>query len=299
MTSAEPKRNDLTRVILWMSGALLSFSTFAVAVRQLANKLAIFEILSIRSAAGVLVFGGLALARPQLRRKIGLQRLPLHLARNLVHWGAQFSWSTALLYLPLATVFALEFTAPLWTTLLAFLFLGERLTVHRLTATLLGFLGILVIVRPGLQTFQPAALLVLAAALGFAITFILTKKLTATESTFAILFWMNLIQLPLNLSGADLSFPMRLTGLDIIPVAAIAITGIASHFCLTQALKYGDAILVIPIDFLRIPLIAAVGWAFYNEGFDAMVLAGAGLIIAGIVWNMLQERKANTSVIRG
>jgi drug/metabolite transporter (DMT)-like permease len=289
---SEAKPNDLGRVIFWMSGALLSFSTFAIAIRQLAGKFTIFEILSIRSAAGVLFFGSLALARPHLRAQLVTKRFPLHLARNLVHWGAQFSWATALLYLPLATVFSIEFTAPLWTTILAFLFLGEKLTIHRVFATLLGFLGILVIVRPGLQTFQPAALLVLGAALGFAITFTMTKKLTATESTFAILFFMNLIQLPLNLAGSDLTFPARLIMSDLLPVIAIAVTGVASHFCLTQALKHGDAMLVIPIDFLRIPLIAVVGWAFYNESFDVMVLAGAALIITGIVWNLSQERKA-------
>lgn len=290
MPSSSPP-NDLTRVIFWMTGALLSFSTFAIAIRSLAAKFSIFEILSVRNAAGVAVFGLLALARPKLRAELSLKKMPLHLARNLVHWCAQFSWSTALLYLPLATVFALEFTAPIWTALLAYFFLGERMTVHRLIATFLGFLGVLVIVRPGLQTFQPAALLVLAAAFGFAITFVFTKKLTATETTFAILFWMNFIQLPLNLLGSDLTFPLRMVWSDAVPMLAIAITGIASHFCLTNAFRYGDAILVVPIDFLRIPLIAVVGYFFYNEGFDLAVLAGAALIIVGIVWNMLQERK--------
>jgi drug/metabolite transporter (DMT)-like permease len=285
-----PSPSNLTRVIFWMTGALLSFSTFAIAIRQLAGKLSIFEILTIRNTAGVAVFGIIALASPVMRGQLRTKRPFLHLTRNLVHWCAQFGWSTALLLLPLATVFALEFTAPLWTALLAVLFLGERMTVNRLVTTLLGFLGVLVIVRPGLQSFQPAALLVLAVAFGFAVTFILTKKLTATESTFAILFWMNVIQLPLNIIGSDLSFPARLVWSDGFAVAAIAITGIASHFCLTNAFRYGDAILVVPLDFLRIPLIALVGWMFYNEAIDLAVLLGAGLIIVGIVWNLIQER---------
>ena len=102
--------------------------------------------------------------------------------------------------LPFATVFALEFTMPAWVALLAALILGERMTPSRIGSIVLGFLGVLVIVRPGLASFQPVALLVLFAAFGFAISLIATKKLTNRVSTFTIIFWMNVIQLPLALA---------------------------------------------------------------------------------------------------
>ena len=182
-----------------MTGALLSFSGMAVSIRGLADVLNVFEILSIRSGSGFFVLGMLAILRPELRRALRLDLIRIHLLRNTVHFGAQVAWTKSLTLLPLATVFALEFTTPAWVAVLAVLFLGERMTGSRAATIFLGLLGVVVIVRPGLGDFQPAALLVIASAVGFAITFVTTKKLTGTESTFAILFWMNLIQLPMNL----------------------------------------------------------------------------------------------------
>ena len=108
-------------------------------------------------------------------------------------------------------MFALEFTAPAWTLLLAVPVLGERMTTSRIGAVVLGLIGVLVILRPGTATFQPAALLVLAAAIGFAATLITTKQLTMTDSTFAIIFWMNVIQFPLTMIGSDPLFVMKVT----------------------------------------------------------------------------------------
>src|SRR5215207_6362908 len=184
-----------------MAGALVSFSATAVAVRALARTLALFEILALRNAAGIAILVALALALPQpaLRASVRPRRLPLHLTRNLIHFAATYAWALGVTLLPIATVFALEFTAPAWVALLAVLFLHERMTATRAASIGLGFAGVLVVLRPGLETVQAGAGVVLAAALGFAATAIATKTLTATETTFSILLWMNLIQLPLNL----------------------------------------------------------------------------------------------------
>jgi drug/metabolite transporter (DMT)-like permease len=175
---------QLVPVVLWMTGTLLSFSAMAVSIRELSRTLGILEILSLRSLLGLIILGALMLVRPQLRRTIRTRRIWLHLMRNGVHFSAQVAWATSITLLPLATVFALEFTTPAWTALLATLFLQERLTQSRIGAVVLGFLGVLVIIRPGLQTFQPAALLTLAAAFGYAITLTTTMRLTATDSAF-------------------------------------------------------------------------------------------------------------------
>jgi drug/metabolite transporter (DMT)-like permease len=153
----------------------------------------------------------------------------------------------------------------------------------------LGFIGVLVIIRPGLESFRPAAFLVLAAAFGYAITLTTTKRLTRTESTFAIVFWMNVMQLPMNLAGSDPLFWLRLGTDNILPVIGIAAAGLASHYCLSNAFRAGEATLVVPLDFLRIPLIALVGWWLYGESLDMFVFAGAGLIIAGVLWNLRAE----------
>jgi drug/metabolite transporter (DMT)-like permease len=167
----------------------------------------------------------------------------------------------------------------------------------------LGFLGVLVIVRPGLASFQPTALLVLFAALTFAISLIVTKKLTGHVSTFAVVFWMNAIQLPIALSwpvyqaatgGASL-FVFRLGADAIVPAIGLGIVGLTSHYCLTQAFRSGDATVVVPLDFLRIPLIAMVGWIFYGEALDVFVFAGAGLIICGVLWNLHAEARRSVA----
>jgi drug/metabolite transporter (DMT)-like permease len=186
-------------------------------------------------------------------------------------------------------VFALEFTAPAWALLLAVVFLNERMTASRLGAVVLGLLGVLMILRPGFATFQPASALVLAAAFCFATTLITTKGLTRTDSTFTIILWMNAIQFPLTMLGSDPLFLLRLSADQTWAFLAVGVTGLASHYCLANAFRAGDAAVVVPLDFLRIPLIALVGWFVYGERIDLFVFLGAGLIISGILWNLRSE----------
>jgi drug/metabolite transporter (DMT)-like permease len=200
--------------------------------------------------------------------------------------------------LPLATVFALEFTMPAYTALLAVLFLGERMTASRIGVVVFGFVGVLVILRPGLESFRLAALLVLTAAFGYAVALTQTKALTATETTYAILLWMNVVQLPLAMIGSDPRAYLALGAADVLPVCAVAVSGLASHFCLAQAFRRGDASLVVPLDFMRIPLIALVGWRLYGEALDAYVFSGAGLIVIGVLWNLRAEAAPGTETTK-
>src|ERR1019366_3196299 len=147
--------SKLARVVLWMVGTLLSFSVMAVSIRELATAgLSIFEILAIRSGVALLVLLVLLAVRPDLRVHALPRRMKLNLLRNTVHYASQYAWALSLTMLPLAMVFAL------------------------------GLIGVLVILRPGIASFNPAAFLVLAAAFGYAITMITTKQLTMTETTF-------------------------------------------------------------------------------------------------------------------
>ena len=274
-----------------MTGALLSFCAMAVSVRVLAGTLSVMEILALRAGLGLAVMATLAATRADLRATINSQHLPLHLFRNAVHVGSSFLWAMSLLLIPLAMTFALEFTTPAWTLLIAAPVLGERFTASRVGAVVFGLLGVLVILRPGLAAFQPGALLALMAAFGFAITLVATKKLTRTDSPFAIIFWMMLIQLPLAMIASDPLFVTRLNQAQIPAVIAIGVSGLASHYCLTRAFRVGDAGVVVPLDFMRIPLIAVIGWWLYGEPLDVYVFVGAGLIVTGILWNLLSEAR--------
>jgi drug/metabolite transporter (DMT)-like permease len=282
--------NKIARVVLWMVGALLSFSVMAVSIRELSRAgLSIFEILAIRSGVALFVLLALLAVRKDLRVHALPRRMGLNLFRNTVHYASQYSWALSLTMLPLATVFALEFTMPAWTAVLAVWFLHERMTPSRLGVVILGLIGVLVILRPGIAGFNPAAILVLLAAFGYAITMITTKQLTKTETTFGIVFWMAVIQLPLSLIGSDPTVFLRFEPRHILPAIGVGMAGLTSHYCLSNAFRFGDATLVVPLDFMRIPLIAVVGWAFYGERLDVFVLLGAMIIVSGVLWNLRSE----------
>ena len=289
-------KTNLTSAVLWMGGALLSFSVMAVSVRGMAaQSFSIFEILGTRSAAALLILGGATLLWPQLRSETRARSMKLHLFRNGVHYCSQYAWALGLTLLPLAMVFSLEFTMPAWTALLAVWLLNEKMTPSRIGVVVLGIVGVVVMLRPGIADINPAVFVVLGAAFGFAIVMIATKKLTITESTFAIIFWMSVIQLPISLVGsALLGNPGAFLNLNagaILPLLGLGIAGTSSHYCLTNAFRAGDATVVVPLDFMRIPLIAVVGWALYGESLDIFVLLGALIIIMGVLWNLLSEAK--------
>jgi len=273
-----------------MVGTLLSFSVMAISIRELARGgFNIFEILAIRSGGSLMILLALLAARPNLRVHALPRRMGLNTLRNTVHYASQYSWALSLTMLPLAMVFALEFTMPAWTALLAVWLLHERMTPSRLGVVVFGLIGVLVILRPGIADFNPAAFLVLAAAFGYAITMIATKQLTRTETTFGIVFWMAMLQFPLSLIGSNPSVFLHLDIRQAFPLLGVAIAGLTSHYCLSNAFRAGDATLVVPLDFMRIPLIAVVGWVFYGERLDVFVLLGALIIVGGVLWNLRAE----------
>ncbi len=286
-----PRTSNIPAAVFWMIGTLLSFSLMAISVRNLGGVLNLFELLMVRAVGGLALLLVVMTLQPSLFGYLALRKPVTHLVRNGTHFIANLCWANAVIVLPLATVFAIEFMMPVWAGLLAVLFLGEKFTVSRAGTIALGFLGVLIILRPGIEAFQPAALGVLVASFGYAASNIGTKKLIPVQSTIAILFWMNVMQIVMALVGTDPAFPLRLEPHQWIWAAGIAIGGTSAHYFLTNALRVADAIVVIPLDFLRIPLIAFVGWMFYAERLDIMVFFGAALIMAGIVWNLRAEMR--------
>jgi drug/metabolite transporter (DMT)-like permease len=294
--AARGQRSRVMWLAFWMAGAIASYIAAALMVRALAKSLSVFEMMSLRSAGGLALLLVLMAVRPKIRRDLATRRIGLHIVRNSVHFAGQITWALAITLLPFATVFALEFTAPIWVALLAVMLLGERLTLPRAASTVLCLAGVFVILHPGFADFRPVALLALGAAFTRALTSVFTKSLTQTESTFAILFWMNLMQLPMNLAGSDPLFIAKLDPSMALPLIGLVVTGLSVHFCTVEAFRYGDAIVVVPLDFLRVPLIAVIGWSFYGEALDTLVLAGAGLIIAGVIWNLRTEARAHAQL---
>lgn len=273
---------------LWMLGAITSFTLLSLSGRELSGDLNAFQIMLYRSIISLLIvlallaFGGRGDSGfGQLRTSIP----GFHLARNAVHYVGQYSWFYVLPFLPLVQITAIDFSMPIWAVLLAALFLGERLTGQRIVAVLVGFSGVLVVLRPGFATFEPAALIVLGASFCYAASSVITKRMTATEKPLAILFYMFVVQLLIGLAPA-------LPGL-VVPelerwpwVIAVGVSGISAHYCVARAFMVAEASVVIPIDFLRLPAIGVAAWLLYGETTEIWHIAGAGVILLGIWLNI-------------
>jgi len=283
------------RAALWMGGALLSFALMAVSVRELLRTMGSFEVLFLRSVVSLVIM--LAILPRFGGRALRTQRFGLHVVRNVLHFGGQYAWVYAIGALPLATVFAIEFTMPVWTAVLATFILGERLNRGRIVMLATGLVGILIILKPGFQQVPPAALVMLAGSFAYASTMIATKRLAGHETVFAVLFYMAAIQVPLGLVFA---LPIWVTpGLDELPwIIAVGATGLSAHMCLTRAFRIADATLVVPFDFLRLPLIAVVGMLFYGEAPEAAVFLGAAVIFAGTYYSIRRESRHQRTVNR-
>ena len=218
------------------------------------------------------------------------RRLRLHWGRNALHVLGGSAWFYGLGHLPLAQVFAIEFTMPVWGTVLACVVLGERLTPPRALALAAGFAGVWLILRPGLGVMSWPALAVLGGAVAYAGSYICTKRLSATESPLAVVFYMMLLQLPLCAGPALIGWhwpsPLACAWLSLV-----ASTTLAAHLCITRALRLVDTIIVLPLDFLRLPLIAAVGYLWYQEPVDWWLFAGAGLMLCGNLQALVAERR--------
>jgi drug/metabolite transporter (DMT)-like permease len=282
-------RSDSLKAAAWMSGSIAAFTAMAVAGRALAGRHDVFEILTWRSAVGfvlVVLFG----ATTGQLRSVSTRRLGGHLLRNTLHFTGQNLWFFALTLIPLAQLFALEFTSPLWIILLAPLLLGERLTPARALAVALGLAGVLIITRPGAVPPSWGLAAAAGSALFFALTSILTKRLASDVSVIGILFWLTAMQFVLGLVCAGMDGHVKLPDSETAPwLALIGLCGVVAHLSLTSALRLAPASFVVPIDFLRLPLAAVVAALLYGEPLDPFVLIGGAVVLAGIWVNLRAE----------
>lgn len=275
----------------WMIGAMFSFSLMAVGGRELGGFLDTFEIMTYRSLVGVLIVLFVVFYNRSLK-EISLKKIKLHFIRNIFHFFGQNLWFFAVIYIPLSQLFAFEFSVPIWVAVLAPIFLKEKITFIRVFAILLGFLGILIVARPDLSTFNPAIVAAALCAIGFAVTSIATKKLTKTETITCILFWLTLMQLVFGLICAGVDGDIDLpNGFEYAWILIIGICGLCAHFCITKALALAPAVVVSPLEFLRLPFISIIGYFIYNEDLEAVVFLGAILVLLANLINIRNESK--------
>ena len=268
------------KAALWMLGAIASFSAMAVAGRAVSHALDTFEIMTYRSLVGIVVLWVLLTLNGQWRQ-VTRRSLGTHVIRNAAHFTGQNLWFYAVTAIPLAQVFALEFTSPIWVVLLSPLILGEPLTRLRLMSVLAGFMGILIVARPSPDTISPGLIAAASSAVFFALSVMYTRLLTRTETVLCIMFWLTLMQAVFGIIFSAWDGDMVAPSAQTLPwLVLIGFAGLLAHYCLTSALAIAPATVVVPIDFVRLPTIAIVGMLLYGEALDAWVFVGAAVIFA-------------------
>lgn len=283
-------RQSLVGAVLWAIGVLLFISLLAIAARETSRDIPTSHLMFWRSLGAFLVLMVIAFVRGLGRGDL-MPRRPLpHLWRATSHFAAQYCWFVALTMIPLAQVFALEFTYPLLMVLLAPLMLGERLTPLRLASVVIGFAGVIVVLRPTGLALGLGTLAALLCAVGYAFSSMAMKDLTRTETAFSILLSMAIIQAALALGPmlATFKWPAPVTWAWI---AAAACFGLLAQYCMARAYALADAVVVAPLDFFRLPLIAVVGLAVYSEPLDPWVLGGGAVIVVANLVNLLGARR--------
>ncbi|SEO27462.1 Permease of the drug/metabolite transporter (DMT) superfamily [Salinihabitans flavidus] len=285
-------KTDMIKGALWMIGAIASFTSMAIAGREVSFELDTFEIMMYRSFVGLAIMVAVGAMAGRLH-EYRTARFRTHVTRNIFHFAGQNFWFYSISVIPLAQVFAIEFTSPLWVVVLSPLVLGERLTPVRALSALIGFAGILIVTRPSVGTFEFGQLTAAFAAIGFAGSALVTRRLTWTDSTICILFYMTLLQSVFGIVCAFADLDVAVPSATAIPwLIVIGLAGLAAHFCITTALTFAPAAVVMPIDFGRLPVIALVGFIFYAETVSPWVLVGAVVIFAGNYLNIRAESRA-------
>lgn len=283
--------SNTLKAALWMLGAVVSFSAMAIAGREISIELDTFEIMMYRSMLGLAIMASIAIITKRTS-EIHMHRFDLHIARNICHFAGQNLWFYALTLIPLAHLFAFEFSVPIWVMLVAPFFLSEHLTKIRIISIGIGFAGILMVTRP--WSFGLSAGIISAAlcAVGFAGSVIFTKKLTQIQSTLSILFWMTALQLIFGILFSGYDLDIAIPTLKTLPgLIVVGLGGLLAHFCITTALQLAPATVATPVDFTRLPIIALIGMLFYNEPLDIWVIVGATIIFASNYTNLWAETR--------
>jgi drug/metabolite transporter (DMT)-like permease len=277
---------------LWMLGAIASFTTMAVAGREASSDLDTFEIMMYRSFIGIVIVAVVA-GVTGTWKEITKRHIGTHFIRNAAHFTGQNLWFYAVTVIPLAQVFALEFTSPLWVIILAPFILGERLTAIRALAAVMGFVGILIVARPDATTLNAGVITAASSAIFFALTTMFTKRLTRTETVTCILAYLTVIQAIFGIICAGYDGDIATPTAQTLPyLLMIGCAGLVAHFCITKALTIAPAMVVVPIDFVRLPVIAVIGMLLYQEQLDVWVFVGAAIIFSGNYMNIWWETRS-------
>ena len=287
---------NTARGAIWMVLGGVSLILLAIVIRDLQDKFNVLQMIFLRSVISFLII--LPWALRQKREDIQTKRLPLHIFRNTIHYLGNVGWFIGVTLVTLADLQALQFTVPLFTIVMAAIFLREGVGAHRWIATALGFAGALIIIRPGFVELSTGTIAVVLSAIFYAASQTSTKALSNTDSPNAILLYMSLIFIPVSAIPA---FYVWVTPdwSDTVPIISLGVFGYLAHAFIIRAFAAADASFVMPFDFLRLPIAAACGFFLYSEWPVVWVWVGGAVIFAAtyyITWRESALKKANDLV---
>jgi len=271
----------------WMIAAAGALTAMAVCIRYLPA----YSVLLMIFLRNVI---NLILMAPSILRQgtdvIKTQRLGTHALRNLFLYSGNVAWFYGVTLIALADVASLQFTSPLFTAIIAAVFLGERIGGHRMVAILVGFAGALIIIRPGIIPINLGTVMILIAAFLYSCAHVVTKRLSDTESGTTVVFYMSVTILIYSAIPAFFVWQIP-TWADMPAMIGLGITGYATHYCITRSLAMGDASFVIVFDFMRLPFSLILGWLLFCEILDFWTCAGALIIFAAGYYSTVREAK--------
>jgi drug/metabolite transporter (DMT)-like permease len=284
-SDAIPK-NSVPRAVFFMVLSAILFGFMAIVIRLASKQLHAFEIAFFRN------FFGFAFTLP-LFFKHGISilktdKLHMYIGRCLIGIISMMCGFWAIVHLPLAEAVTISYSTPLFVTILAVLFLGEVVKMRRWTAVLAGFIGVLIIMQPGSQSFSADMMIALVAAVMSAIVAISIKILSRTEKADAIVIYTTLLWVPMSLVPALFvwEWPEGITWLWVITAGFF---GTTAHLCWTRALKLGEASMLTPISFFQVPVVAIGAWLVFEEKVGIPTLIGASIIFTSNVYIARRE----------
>ncbi len=269
----------------WMTAAAFSFVFMSWSIKAL-HPISASEIVFFRSLLGLVLI--LPTVGVPLRELVRPRWPKFYLARGVLSYFAMLTWFYPLQVLVLADAVALQFTLPLFTILFAIIIFREPVGVRRWTATLIGFAGALLIIRPGFAQVDVAMILVLVSAALYSTANMVVKKLSGIERPGVIVFYLHAVTLPLALAGA-IPYWIWPSWSDVPWIIVLAVTGSAAHYCFTRSMRASEVSIVMPFDYLRLPMIALVGYFAYDQTAQIWTWLGAAVICGASFYILKRE----------
>ncbi len=283
------RQSGVLRGVVLMCVSTVAFATMHALVRYVSSELPPFQIAFFRN-----LFGFAFLLPLLIRSKFEMfrsRRIGLHAVRGVINIAAMLMFFTALSMTPLAKVTALSFTAPIFVAVLSIVVLGERFRLYRWLAIATGFLGMLIILRPGMVALDTGGLLAAGAAAVWAVAVILIKLLSRTESSVTIVGWMGIFLCAFSL-GPALWVWQPLTIDNLVWLSFIGLSGTIAQISLSQSLKETEPTAVLPFDFLKLIWTALLGVWFFSETPDIYTWIGAAVIFSSGLFIAYRERRS-------